>query len=334
MSKFPKREILCVLKRDPIFGELYRLQLERMLGGELLDEGIMRLTQIPPVDSMQWIIGLRYMLERLASAPSPEALCVELDTLKLSAPPFVIEYHRIGRHPLRIPSRTLLGQLALRLEGEISFSNPQRRFLLIETERAYHLAMILPIPKRVYQDFSRRPHPYSAALSTELAGLSVNLVASTGDRLLDPTCGSGTVVYEALCRGVHARGADVKWQWVTRARENLSAFGYDQNSLNLGAELLIRRDDASHLRDHVDAIVANLPYNRRVLASEGSLLSILRNLKCSADRFVYFSGRSIETWLEDLGYDNVTSVDLTTNPSHPRYISIAESTRKPLMRSS
>ena len=105
---------------------------------------------------------------------------------------------------------------------------------------------------------TRRPSPHSdIALSPRLARTLVNLAGlKPGQTLLDPFCGSGTIMVEAYVKSLRCLGLDSRASRVQEARENIrwstagaTAEGYD-----------IRKGDARDLHrmlrgTKVDAIV-------------------------------------------------------------------------------
>lgn len=91
------------------------------------------------------------------------------------------------------------------------------------------------------------------ALRPSVAAAMVELAGSPGGVLLDPCCGSGTIVGQALAAGWDAAGSDLDADAVRIARENVP-------------EATIRADDARKLsvRDgSVAACVSNLPFGRQ-----------------------------------------------------------------------
>lgn len=93
------------------------------------------------------------------------------------------------------------------------------------------------------------------ALRPVVAAAMVRLAGAGGGRpLLDPCCGTGTIVAEAMAAGRRAIGADVARDAVKAARENLGP----------GTALLVA--DLAALpfpRASVSAVVSNLPFGRR-----------------------------------------------------------------------
>ena len=91
------------------------------------------------------------------------------------------------------------------------------------------------------------------ALRPTVARAMVVLAGEPGGALLDPCCGSGTILGEALAAGWRARGLDIDPEAVRAARRNAP-----------GAD--VRLGDARNLEvaDHgVGACVSNLPFGQR-----------------------------------------------------------------------
>ncbi|HZV51222.1 MAG TPA: methyltransferase domain-containing protein [Candidatus Dormibacteraeota bacterium] len=171
---------------------------------------------------------------------------------------------RRGRsHTFRVVTRLtserrfLRTQFRDRLVGAILRSRPRwrqadpARFELwaLQTGRAtYRLGL------RLDEGPGARPVERPGALRPALAAALVRLAGQPGRPLLDPCCGSGTVVGEALAVGLKAIGADRSWDGIWAAR------------LNLPARTCLVAADATHLpfpRHALGAVVTNLPFGRR-----------------------------------------------------------------------
>ena len=109
--------------------------------------------------------------------------------------------------------------------------------------------------KRQHRPGSLRP-PVAAAM-VALSGLSA------GQEMLDPCCGSGTLLVEATHAGARCRGGDLDDAAVTAARENAAA---------AGATVGIERWDACALPlpdASCDHVICNLPWDRQVEVDAG-----------------------------------------------------------------
>lgn len=111
----------------------------------------------------------------------------------------------------------------------------------------------------------------------------VNLAGAPGETLLDPCCGSGTILSEALAAGWEAsRGGDIDPDAVEVARRNA-----------LGAE--VTEWDVRHLPlpdASVDAVVSNLPFGRQFQV-QGSVSDWLKAALAEMARVTRPGGRLV-----------------------------------------
>jgi 23S rRNA G2445 N2-methylase RlmL len=91
------------------------------------------------------------------------------------------------------------------------------------------------------------------ALRPGLAAAMVQLAGQPSGVLLDPCCGSGTILTEALAAGWLAEGSDIDQAAAQVARANVPAA-----VIGIGDVLQMRRPDAS-----IAACVTNLPFGRQ-----------------------------------------------------------------------
>ncbi|MDQ5913519.1 MAG: hypothetical protein QG623_137, partial [Patescibacteria group bacterium] len=79
------------------------------------------------------------------------------------------------------------------------------------------------LKKYTLRDYGKpKPSGVNGMLPPKLAQIMINLSgAKTGDHILDPFCGSGTVLQEAMLMGIDCTGTDLNPEIVNDARENL-----------------------------------------------------------------------------------------------------------------
>jgi 23S rRNA G2445 N2-methylase RlmL len=127
----------------------------------------------------------------------------------------------------------------------------------VEYRRARFVAGLRLSDRRLRQRGEGRARERHGALRPVAAAAMVRLAGAPAGRLLDPCCGSGTIVREALAAGWDAQGSDVDREAVDAARANV-------------ADAVIRRADALAL-PHPDgafgAVVTNLPFGRQFHAA-------------------------------------------------------------------
>ncbi len=165
-----------------------------------------------------------------------------------------------------------------------------------------------PVVKTYSPDWTaheNRPNFFSASLPTRFSRAMVNIVASPGDSLIDPCCGVGVALIEALATGVNAVGCDINPRMCGLAAENLIALGFPQR---------VFACDARQLAGHWDAAVIDLPYGRNTRLTEGLYGQILQRLRLIATRIAVIAARELDDALSnDLGLRVVRHVHVKKN---------------------
>ncbi len=168
-----------------------------------------------------------------------------------------------------------------------------------------------------WQMRQRKPQNYSTALPVRAARAIVNIAAGPdprGMKLIDPCCGMGTVLIEALSMGISIEGLDSNPLAVRGARTNLAHFGY-RDAARLG--------DMKEWQGSYDAAIVDLPYNLcSVLPSEErmAMLAAVRNM---ADKAVIVATDDLSDELERVSLRIIRRAQLRKG-SFVRYITVVE----------
>jgi SAM-dependent methyltransferase len=169
----------------------------------------------------------------------------------------------------RVADESLFQRTDLRhaVERAIGASRPRWRIAdpaglevwVAEHRRGRYVSGLRLSDKRLRQHGRGRASERQGALRPVVAAAMVRLAGVAPGRLLDPCCGSGTIVAEAVAAGWDAGGSDIDEDAVSAARVN-----------SPGA--VIQRADALHLPHtdgQFDAVVANLPFGRQFRLLDG-----------------------------------------------------------------
>ncbi|MCS7104500.1 MAG: RsmD family RNA methyltransferase [Thermofilaceae archaeon] len=128
-------------------------------------------------------------------------------------------------------------------------------------------------------------HP--AAITPEDAGIMVNLTGRTSP-LLDPFCGSGTIIIEACKRGIEAVGVDVNSAIARGAAQNLKRFSCDSHG-----HIIVGNFSMLPFRpSSFTAISTNPPYGRIMKTREGENI-VFEELTRTATGIVKKSGKIV-----------------------------------------
>jgi len=191
-----------------------------------------------------------------------QALVAYARVRPLGVPPtFSVSASFVGRRNYSIPElKSTLATGIVRAYGWVHNNNDAAADLgirlFIEHETAYVGVQLgkLPLHERSYR-LAHRPgalKPSVAAALVAVAGIRA------GMRVLDPCCGTGTIVIEAAHQGAVALGGDIDPEGIAAAR---------MNAAHAGVNVTLRAMDARHLplaAGAVDRAVSNLPWGRQV----------------------------------------------------------------------
>ncbi len=158
-------------------------------------------------------------------------------------------------------SRFKRTELRSAIERAVGASRPRWRIAdpadlevwAVEHRRARFASGLRLSDQRLRRHGEGRARERHGALRPVVAAAMVRLAGAPPGRLLDPCCGSGTIVQEALASGWAAQGSDLDRDAVDVARANV-------------AGAVIQRADARNLPHPdgaFDAVVTNLPFGRQ-----------------------------------------------------------------------
>ncbi len=141
----------------------------------------------------------------------------------------------------------------------------------------------LRLSDRTMRQHDGREIERRGALRPAVAAMMVGLAGEPAGTLLDPCCGSGTILSEALAVGwQHVEGRDIDGDAVTIARRNVP-----------GSR--VQEGDIRHLDlpgSSVDAVVANLPFGQQFKVGD-SMSRWLSAALAELARVVRYNGRVV-----------------------------------------
>jgi len=253
--------------------------------------------------------------ELIASAADLEGLVAQIASKTFSAEGFRIELLRTeGAMP--VDRWEAIVKIANAIDALPNLSNPRHRFLLLVRENGLHFGEITVEQDRSYEQHMDKPWHTSSSLAAQMARALVNLASPDARSILDPCCGTGTILLEAVSLGKMAYGSDRNPRMVGMSRKNLAHFGYQAE---------VRMVDASLLSQHADAVVTDLPYGRVLVMEEANVRAILANCAALAPEGVFAAGADITPWLSEAGYADVKVLRVSKHNDFTRYIHQARS---------
>ncbi|MBT0158915.1 hypothetical protein G4O51_02905 [Candidatus Bathyarchaeota archaeon A05DMB-2] len=197
---------------------------------------------------------------------------------------FEVRVRRIKEHAemLRtIPLEAKLGKLILRStpNAKVNLKNPNKTFIgVITSNKLVFGVKQAEIQPKTFSERRPRKKPFfhPSAMPSKLARCMVNLArARTGELLLDPFCGTGSVMIEAAFIGCRVLGLDIQRHMIVGCRINLKHFGVD-------AEGLVIADSRKLPFRGLSCLVTDPPYGRSASTMKSTTKQIVEGVLNSA----------------------------------------------------
>lgn len=147
----------------------------------------------------------------------------------------------------------------------------------------------------VWLKHQQKPEMYSTALSTRVARAIANIAIPNpiGIRAIDPCCGIGTVLVEALSMNMNIVGRDINPLVVKGSRTNIAHFG-------LQGEVL--KGDITEIQESYDVAIIDMPYNLFTHISIDSQFEIIKAARRIATRVVLVTIDTIDDMVNEAGF--------------------------------
>jgi len=295
---------ICV--RNPNNG-LIAAECVHLTGGEPLEDGFAFCQRV------EWIPQSAYLrtgLQLLAHGPTLDDLLTAVSQADFQADGFRVDFLSLSVKNRLRPRRSIVA-LADVIPCYPNLANPQHRFLLIERQQDLFFGEVLSECQYSFQQHAAKPYRTSTSLSSQLARALVNLVIPQAGSLVDPCCGTGSILLEAHLLGLQTYGADQNRRTAWMARQNLAHFGYD---------VVVDHVAIQDCQRKADALVTDLPYGRLLKADEDAIRSILEHGVKLAPLAVYVAGRNITDWLAAVGYEQIEVFTVNKHDRVVRYV--------------
>lgn len=162
-----------------------------------------------------------------------------------------------------------------------------------------------------------KPHSYSHSLNVRDARTLVNIAVGNRNNLtiVDPCCGIGTVVLEALSMGLNIRGFDINRDVSYQARLNLEHFGYDP--------LVIEKKDMHEIKEFYDVAIMDIPYGVYSPFTYEQQVSLIQATRSFTNQLLLVSHISMDKELKKMGYEIIDQCTIIKG-QFKRYITLCK----------
>jgi tRNA G10 N-methylase Trm11 len=162
----------------------------------------------------------------------------------------------------------------------------------------------------------KKPYSYSNSLSLRVARALVNIAVKNNltCKLIDPCCGVGTVVIEAISMGIKVIGYEINKSIAENARKNLEFFGYKN---------VITNGDMNNINEKYDVAIIDLPYGLFTPTTIEEQTALIRSARRMSNKLVIVTFEDMDECIIEAGF-NIVDKSYVCKGKFKRYINICE----------
>lgn len=223
----------------------------------------------------------------------------QVETLQVKGETFKVIYVKTGS-PAKTKEagfenrRAMEKEIGLHINGIADIHHPNRLFAVMHVNGRWVFGDYVK-GESVWFRHQQKPHSYSTALNTRVARAVVNIAIPDpcGIKAIDPCCGIGTVLIEALSMGIDIAGSDRNPLVLGGTRENIAYFGYSCE---------VKLTDIRDITNHYDVAIIDLPYNLCSVITPAEQLEMLQSARKFAEKVVVVTVEPIDEILIKAGF--------------------------------
>lgn len=242
---------------------------------------------------------IREKIDVLLDSETAAGIIKKAGSINLGEETFKVIFVKINDLPLRekveyAERMEMERAIGWEITGEADLKNPDHLFGVAACGGRWYLGRYQK-NQRLWTKHIKKPREYSTALSARDARAIANIAVPSvaGIKAIDPCCGIGTVLVEALSMGIHIDGRDMNPLVVDGSRENIAYFGLE-GDVALGP--------IEDTKTHYDVAIIDMPYNLYTHSTPMEQQSILTNARRIATKLVVVSVDPIEEMIREAGF--------------------------------
>ncbi len=162
----------------------------------------------------------------------------------------------------------------------------------------------------------KKPYSYSNSLGLRVARALVNIAVQNNLdwKLIDPCCGVGTVVIEALSMGINVVGYELNKSIAENAQRNLKFFGYEN---------VVTNGDMNNIEKQYDVSIIDLPYGLFTPTTIEEQTSLIKSARRISKKLVIVTFENMDKEIIEAGF-NIIDRSYVCKGKFKRYITICE----------
>jgi tRNA G10 N-methylase Trm11 len=257
---------------------------------------------------------IKHCLQVMHTADSLEELAQLVLDKKIYYDDFKIRYVNIEDRSIPYEERRRIEYvIGYNVQGEADIHNPKTLLGVANVDGKWFLGM-LEENEAEWQAHNIKPFSYSNALNVRVARALVNMAIGNNMSLslIDPCCGIGTVVIEALSMGLDIKGYEINPFIAENAKKNLEFFGLKD---------VITNCSMHDTTEKFHAAIVDLPYGVFSPTTLEEQLGIISTTRKIADKAVFITFENMEEHFKATGFEVLDRCQ-TNKGKFVRYITI------------
>lgn len=245
---------------------------------------------------------IKARIKIIAKADTIEELKNIIIKDKISYDNFKIKYIELeGEMSLTLKHRIedVIGNAVI---GEAKIHNPDITLSVVN----YNNIWIIGEYKKnigLWDIHNKKPCYYCNALPTRISRAVVNIAAKNNKkiRLVDPCCGIGTVVIEALSMGFEIEGYDINPKVIEGAKRNIRFFDYPD---------VVKVSDIKDIKNKYDVSIIDIPYGILSITTKIKQIEILKNARRISDKMILISSSPMDAELKECNFSVIDRCEI------------------------
>ena len=227
---------------------------------------------------------------------SLEIIINKIKNEKISYDDFKVNYMKSEDGDVSYENRLkAVREIGFVINGFPDIHNPKVELAIIKIKDKWIFGELIKNDFK-WQKHNDKPHSYSNAIPLRMARALVNIATCDDKRLsiIDPCCGVGTVVIEALDLGFNIKGYEISKPIACNARNNIEFFGYNREIITSG--------DMHNIRERYDVAIVDIPYGLFSPVTLNEQVDIINTSRRIARKLVIITFEDMDNIITSAGF--------------------------------
>lgn len=298
-------------KSEPHSEALIKYEMSSIFNKQVDDEYIISDYLVNPNRSYY----LNYRIDIKCSGESVEQLLPQIANLNLYYEGFKIEFIDVKSDVMDYRKRIdYCIAIADLFGGYGQMTDPNITFVVTQVADKWYFGQLIR-NDRQFEKLQSKVHTYSHSMSCELSRTVVNIACGQQmPKLIDPCCGIGTVIAEAIDLGYDIEGTELNWLVYDKARANLTA---------LQMPLTIERQDMHDITNNYDVSILDIPYGLMSKTTTELQTGLISKCYDFSDKLVLVANEDSEPLIANTKWKIKDKIDVPkANYKFTRYVYI------------